>query len=247
MNSPCQSFGSGPLDAPLRVGGLLPMTTLDYPDHLACVLFCQGCGWRCRYCHNPQLIPACGNEEKPWSEILAFLEQRVGLLEAVVFSGGEPTLQTGLPEAIAQVRALGYKVGLHSAGIKPKLFAGILPLVDWVGFDVKALPEQSTAITGVDGSGKANWRSLEHLLESGVEHECRTTVHWQLFDADSLWDMAQRLRRLGVERFAVQCVRTARMLDDNLAESRAPYDQQRLWERPGSAVSVLRVAITDCP
>nr|WP_242630735.1 anaerobic ribonucleoside-triphosphate reductase activating protein [Stutzerimonas stutzeri] len=210
---------------------MVPLTTLDFPDHLACVLFCQGCGWRCRYCHNPQLIPACGNEERPWSEILAFLEQRVGLLEAVVFSGGEPTLQTALPEAIAQVRALGYKVGLHSAGIKPKLFAGILPLVDWVGFDVKALPEQSTAITGVDGSGKANWRSLEHLLESGVEHECRTTVHWQLFDAYSLWDMAQRLRRLGVERFAVQCVRTARMLDDNLAESRAPYDQQRLWER----------------
>ena len=219
------------MTAALRVGGLVPLTTLDFPDHLACVLFCQGCGWRCRYCHNPQLIPACGKEERPWSEILAFLEQRVGLLEAVVFSGGEPTLQTALPEAIAQVRALGYKVGLHSAGIKPKLFAGILPLVDWVGFDVKALPEQSTAITGVDGSGKANWRSLEHLLESGVEHECRTTVHWQLFDADSLWDMAQRLRRLGVERFAVQCVRTARMLDANLAESRAPYDQQRLWER----------------
>jgi len=148
-----------------------------------------------------------------------------------VFSGGEPTLQTALPEAIAQVRALGYKVGLHSAGIKPKLFANILPLVDWVGFDIKALPEYSSAITGVDGSGKANWKSLEHLLESGVEHECRTTVHWQLFDADMLWDMAQRLRRLGVERFAVQCVRTARMLDDSLAESRAPYDQQRLWER----------------
>nr|WP_305119368.1 anaerobic ribonucleoside-triphosphate reductase activating protein [Stutzerimonas decontaminans] len=210
---------------------MVPLTTLDFPDHLACVLFCQGCGWRCRYCHNPQLIPACGNEEKPWPEILAFLEQRVGLLEAVVFSGGEPTLQTALPEATAQVRALGYKVGLHSAGIKPKLFANILPLVDWVGFDIKALPEHSTAITGVDGSGKANWKSLEHLLESGVEHECRTTVHWQLFDADTLWDMAQRLRRLGVERFAVQCVRTARMLDDNLAESRAPYDQQRLWER----------------
>nr|WP_272891513.1 anaerobic ribonucleoside-triphosphate reductase activating protein [Stutzerimonas stutzeri] len=210
---------------------MVPLTTLDFPDHLACVLFCQGCGWRCRYCHNPQLIPACGSEEKPWPEILAFLEQRVGLLEAVVFSGGEPTLQTALPEAIAQVRALGYKVGLHSAGIKPKLFANILPLVDWVGFDIKALPEHSSAITGVDGSGKANWKSLEHLLDSGVEHECRTTVHWQLFDADMLWDMAQRLRRLGVERFAVQCVRTARMLDDNLAESRAPYDQQRLWER----------------
>jgi len=217
--------------AALRVGGLVPLTTLDFPDHLACVLFCQGCGWRCRYCHNPQLIPACGSEEKPWSEILAFLEQRIGLLEAVVFSGGEPTLQTALPDAIAQVRALGYKVGLHSAGIKPKLFRQVLPLVDWVGFDVKALPEQSTLITGVEGSGKANWKSLDLLLESGVEHECRTTVHWNLFDAERLWDMAQRLRARGVERFVVQCVRTARMLDASLADSTAPYDLQRLWER----------------
>jgi len=219
--------------AALRVGGLVPLTTLDYPDHLACVLFCQGCGWRCRYCHNPQLIPACGSGEKPWAEILAFLEQRVGLLEAVVFSGGEPTLQTALPEAIAQVRALGFKVGLHSAGIKPKLFRQILPLVDWVGFDVKALPEHCTAITGVQGSGEANWKSLEALLESGVDHECRTTVHWQLLDTERLWDMAQRLRKRGVERFAVQCVRTAKMLDDALAENRAPYDQQKLWDRLG--------------
>lgn len=219
------------MTAALRVGGLVPLTTLDFPDHLACVLFCQGCGWRCRYCHNPQLIPACGSEEKPWAEILAFLEQRIGLLEAVVFSGGEPTLQSALPDAIAQVRALGYKVGLHSAGIKPKLFRQVLPLVDWVGFDIKALPEQSTLITGVEGSGKANWKSLDHLLKSGVEHECRTTVHWNLFDAGLLWDMAQRLRARGVERFVVQCVRTARMLDASLADSAAPYDLQRLWER----------------
>ncbi len=221
------------MNARLRVGGLVPLTTLDFPDHLACVLFCQGCGWRCRYCHNPGLIPACGEQEKPWEDILCFLRERVGLLEAVVFSGGEPTLQLALPEAIAEVRAMGFKVGLHSAGIKPRLFNQVLPLVDWVGFDIKALPEHSTLITGVEGSGKANWKSLEHLLESKVAHECRTTVHWQLFDADRLWDMAQRLRALGVERFAVQCVRTARMLDDSLADSRPPYDQQKLWDRMG--------------
>lgn len=221
------------MNARLRVGGLVPLTTLDFPDHLACVLFCQGCGWRCRYCHNPGLIPACGEQEKPWEDILCFLRERVGLLEAVVFSGGEPTLQLALPEAIAEVRAMGFKVGLHSAGIKPRLFNQVLPLVDWVGFDIKALPEHSTLITGVEGSGKANWKSLEHLLESKVAHECRTTVHWQLFDADRLWDMAHRLRALGVERFAVQCVRTARMLDDSLADSRPPYDQQKLWDRMG--------------
>jgi anaerobic ribonucleoside-triphosphate reductase activating protein len=81
----------------LRVGGLVPLTTLDFPDQLACVLFCQGCGWRCRYCHNPQLIPARGEQEKSWDDILAFLRQRVGLLDAVVFSGGEPTLLAAVP------------------------------------------------------------------------------------------------------------------------------------------------------
>ena len=221
------------MGAALRVGGLVPLTTLDFPDHLACVLFCQGCGWRCRYCHNPELIPACGTQERSWDDILGFLDQRVGLLEAVVFSGGEPTLQLALSAAIAQVRARGFKVGLHSAGIKPKLFRQVLPLVDWVGFDVKALPEYGRLITGVEGSGEANWKSLEALIGSGVDYECRTTVHWQLFDAERLWDMAQRLRKLGVERFAVQCVRTAKMLDESLAESRAPYDQQKLWERMG--------------
>lgn len=222
------------MTARLRVGGLVPLTTLDFPDHLACVLFCQGCAWRCGYCHNPQLISACGTDEKSWDEIIAFLRQRIGLLDAVVFSGGEPTLQLALPEAIRDVRAMGFKVGLHSAGIKPKLFHQILPLVDWVGFDVKALPEQSRLITGVEGSGEANWRSLGHLLESGVAYECRTTVHWHLIDADHLWELAQRLRSLGVERYVVQCVRTARMLDYSLPERSAPYDQLKLWERLGA-------------
>ena len=54
------------MTARLRVGGLVPLTTLDFPDHLACVLFCQGCAWRCGYCHNPQLISACGTDEKSW-------------------------------------------------------------------------------------------------------------------------------------------------------------------------------------
>ncbi|MNJ64510.1 hypothetical protein D3C77_604640 [compost metagenome] len=131
------------------------------------------------------------------------------------------------------MRELGFKVGLHSAGIKPRLFAQVLPKVDWVGFDIKAVPEHSTAITGVDGSGAANWRSLELLLRSGVAHEVRTTVHWQLFDAERLWDLAQRLRRLGVERFAVQCARSARMLDEGLGDSCPPHDHLRLWQRLG--------------
>ena len=111
------------MSAELRVGGLVPLTTLDYPGLLACVLFCQGCAWRCRYCHNPQLIPARGEAQIRWEDILTFLQRRQGLLQAVVFSGGEATLQAALPGAMAGVREMGFHAGLHSAGIQPHAFA----------------------------------------------------------------------------------------------------------------------------
>ncbi len=73
-------------DVPLRVGGLTPLTTIDYPNHLSCVVYCQGCAWRCRYCHNPELIPTKADQSYDWQELISFLKKRQGLLEAVVFS-----------------------------------------------------------------------------------------------------------------------------------------------------------------
>lgn len=213
----------------LRVGGMVPLTTIDYPGQLACVLFCQGCAWRCRYCHNPQLIPPRGTEEVDWRRVMAFLQRRQDLLDAVVFSGGEPTLQDALPGAMEEVRAMGFRIGLHSAGIKPAAFAKALAGADWVGFDVKALPEDCQAITRVEGSGTANWRSLEHLLASDIDYECRTTVHWHLFEPARLLTLAQRLSALGVKRFAVQLVRTERMFDPLLPSASAQALLPDLW------------------
>ncbi|WP_425327374.1 anaerobic ribonucleoside-triphosphate reductase activating protein [Pseudomonas nitroreducens] len=217
------------MSATLRVGGLVPLTTLDYPGLLACVLFCQGCAWRCRYCHNPELIPPRGEEEIRWDDILAFLRRRQGLLQGVVFSGGEATLQNALPGAMATVREMGFRVGLHSAGIRPESFTRALPHADWVGFDVKGLAADIDAITGVKRSGLANWRSLELLLESGVNHECRTTVHWQLFDLDKLRRLALRLRGMGVENFVVQLARNGRQLDPQLLATPAPHGAEDFW------------------
>ncbi|AZC51192.1 MULTISPECIES: anaerobic ribonucleoside-triphosphate reductase activating protein [Pseudomonas] len=226
----------------MRVGGMVPLTTLDYPGLLACVLFCQGCAWRCRYCHNPQLIPPRGSEELDWCRVLSFLQRRQDLLDAVVFSGGEPTLQDGLPGAMDEVRAMGFRIGLHSAGIKPAAFARAVAGADWVGFDVKALAEDAPMLTGVPGSGKANWRSLELLLASGVDYECRTTVHWHLLQPARLLLLGQRLQALGVKRFAVQMVRTARMLDPQLPSTPQQVLVPDLWQhlREMFPVFVLR-------
>src|SRR5690242_19840999 len=122
----------------LNIGGFVPFSATDYPDHLCAVVFCQGCPWRCGYCHNAHLQAAAARTSIRWQDVLVFLGTRRGLLDAVVFSGGEPTMQRALPDAMREVKAQGFKVGLHTAGIYPRKLAMLLPLVDWTGLDVKA-------------------------------------------------------------------------------------------------------------
>lgn len=169
------------------------------------MLYCQGCPWGCCYCHNPHLQPGVAAAGIAWSEVLEFLRRRRGLLDAVVFSGGEPTAQPGLAAAMRVVKALGYRIGLHSAGIYPRRFAEVLPLVDWVGFDAKA-PFDSVyeRVTGVHASGNAALESARALLASGVDYEFRTTWHAGFLSAAELGRLAQTLAALGVRRYALQ-------------------------------------------
>jgi len=192
----------------LRVGGLTPLSTTDWPGMLAAVVFCQGCPWRCRYCHNPDLIPPRGDHEIPWEDVLAFLHRRRGLLDGVVFSGGEPTLQTALPDAMRDVRALGFKIGLHTGGAYPRRLAEVLPLVDWVGLDAKAPRADYPRITGITGSGARAFSSLEHVLASGIDHEIRTTVHPALLADDEVVNLARALSAHGVKRYVIQAFRS---------------------------------------
>lgn len=214
----------------LNIGGFTPLTTIDYPDKLSCVVFCQGCAWRCRYCHNPELIDTRTASSMTWREIYRFLLDRQGLLEAVVFSGGEASLQPQLLSAMSDVKALGFLIGLHSAGIHVSRFTRALEWTDWVGFDIKALAIDSRRITQVYNSGEVNWHSLEQLLHSGVAYECRTTVHWQLFDVESIWRLAQRLHQYGVSHYAIQLARPTHMLDHTLTSLFEPPEAEDLWQ-----------------
>jgi pyruvate formate lyase activating enzyme len=217
--------------ASLRVGGLVPLSTTDYPDHLAAVVFCQGCPWRCPYCHNPHLLPRRSDAQIDWADVLAFLERRRGLLDAVVFSGGEPTLQPALPDAIRSVRAMGYRIALHTAGIHPRRLAELLPMIDWVGMDVKTRFHRYAEVTGVPGSGERARRSVELILASGVPHEFRTTVHPRLLPAEALEALADDLVRLGVRRYVLQAFRPTGCLSQGLIESTQPDDAGQQFHR----------------
>jgi pyruvate formate lyase activating enzyme len=216
-------------EARLRVGGLTALSTTDYPGYLAAVVFCQGCPWRCGYCHNPHLLPARGQAGMDWDAIVAFLERRLGLLDAVVFSGGEPLAQTSLPRAIAAVKSIGFRVALHTGGAYPQRLAGVLPLVDWVGFDVKTSFADYARITGVQGSGDKALASARLLLESGVEHEFRTTVHPRQHGSDAVARLAQRLSAMGVRRYVLQEFRANGCADDSLLADVPPSFMTQAW------------------
>jgi pyruvate formate lyase activating enzyme len=172
-------------------------------------VFCQGCWWDCAYCHNPDLRPAQGEAPISWPEVLAFLEKRHGLLDGIVFSGGEPTLQPSLLDAIKAVRSLGFRIGLHTAGMAPERFEPLLPWIDWVGFDVKAPFNVYSRITGVEQSGNKALASLRLLLASGISYEVRTTFHSALLSLPDMLELRDQLLALGTTNYVIQRFRSA--------------------------------------
>ncbi len=197
------------------VGGVTPLTTIDYPGELAAVIFLQGCPWRCGYCQNENLLSRNNDHAVPWQHVITLLEKRKGLLDAVVFSGGEPTLYKRLDDAMHQVKSMGYKIGLHTAGIYPERLYNILPLVDWVGMDIKSARADYHRITGVRGSGERAWESARILISSGVAHEFRTTVHPEMLNKHQLRNLIDELAELGAECYVLQECVTRHCLDDS--------------------------------
>lgn len=191
----------------LTIAGLARLSVCDWPGQLVATVFLQGCPWRCRYCHNPALMAFGAAGVVQWHEVWAHLLSRRGLLDAVVFSGGEPTAQDGLAAAADRVRELGYQVGLHTGGAYPKRLASLLPRLDWVGLDIKGLPAEYPAITGVVTAGDWAWASLRSVLAAGVACEVRTTVDPRFHTAAGLAGLIDILQAEGVSQLVLQEVR----------------------------------------
>lgn len=203
----------------LQISGFTPFTTIDFPlVNAACVVFCQGCPWRCPYCQNRDLqLFSTGTVS--WTSVLDKIAERKDFLEGVVFSGGDPLFQDDLKKALEDVRALGLKTGLHTAGPWPERLAEALPFLDWVGLDVKTCFDDYEAVTGVPNSGKKAEKSLKLLLkrDNTVPFECRTTVDPDLVTPVQLQRLVKDLSDRGVRNYALQ-----ECLDDQRAVRSSP-------------------------
>ena len=184
------------------IGGFVPFSTVDWPGKLAAVVFIAGWPWSCHYCHNPHLQPR--GTTQSWESILQILEKRVGLLDGVVFSGGEPFNDPLCTQLIHQTKELGFKVAVHTAGIYPLRLLEALPSLDWVGLDIKTTPQGYTALTGRQKSAEPVQQCLEALIAWAGAFECRTTWHPAWLTETALLDLAQSLAAQGVRKYAVQ-------------------------------------------
>lgn len=164
----------------MLIHGLQKLTLLDFPGRVAATLFTGGCNFRCPFCHNATLVEH--PEEAPLyqeEEILKFLSGRVGILDGVAITGGEPLMNKDIVGFIRKIKDMGFAVKLDTNGTYPDLLGELLDghLVDYVAMDVKNCPEKYAETAGIAKLDLSKIEtSMKLLRESGVDYEFRTTV-----------------------------------------------------------------------
>lgn len=189
----------------MNIHGLMKMTLLDYPQKVACTVFLGGCDMRCPFCHNWELIdgnaPAIMDEQ----ELYHFLEKRKGLLDGVVFTGGEPTLRKDLQDVIRHVKEMGYDIKLDTNGNHPKQLKKIVEsgLIDYVAMDIKNSPDKYGITIGLPEFDISRIKeSVDYLLKGKIDFEFRTTVIKQYHDEQSFREIGQWIQ--GAPRYYLQ-------------------------------------------
>lgn len=189
----------------MKIGGIQKVSLVDYPGKVAAAIFTIGCNMRCGYCHNPELVlPEQYADAIPEQQILNFLASRTDRLQAVVISGGEPTMHADLPEFIDKVRSLGYAIKLDTNGTNPDMLESLLASkrVDFVAMDIKGSLSKYQSIVDRPIDTQAIRRSITLIKESGVDHEFRTTVVKSQISYDDFDEIGKLIQ--GSPRFALQ-------------------------------------------
>lgn len=178
------------------IHSITPFTLLDYPDKTACILWFSGCNMKCGYCYNPEIV--FGKGIISFSELFSFLKKRIGLLDAVVFSGGECLLHKDIVEVVRKVKQMGFSVKIDTNGSNPLVLEKLLKekLIDYVAMDFKGTKEKFQSISKLD-SYERFMNCLLQLKKSGIPFEIRTTFHSYLLNKNDILEMQEVLENEG--------------------------------------------------
>jgi pyruvate formate lyase activating enzyme len=168
----------------MKFSGLQKISLIDYPNKVASVLFTPGCNLRCPFCHNWRIAV---DPKPPFLQetvALEILEARKKYVDAVVVTGGEPTMHKELPKFLAKLKERGFMVKLDTNGFYPEVLEECLPYVDYVALDVKTSLEKYKQLGTKDTAGLM--RTVEILKTGKVPYEFRTTAVPELVTAEDV-------------------------------------------------------------
>ncbi len=200
--------------------GIEKLSLLDYDEKVSCVLFCEHCNFKCPFCHNSSLVYALYNKEIPFEEILSYLKKRIGILDAVVISGGEPTLMPDLKEKIKQIKDLGFLVKLDTNVSNPKIIKELVEnnLIDYVAMDIKNSLKRYPLTTDCPHINLNNiLESINYLKSNVIPYEFRTTIVKEFHDETSIKEMGELIK--GADKIFLQkFIASDECIDNSLNE-----------------------------
>jgi pyruvate formate lyase activating enzyme len=197
----------------MQIGGMQKNSMIDFPGKISCVLFLTGCNFCCPFCHNPDLVQGTCQDGCVYTadSVLSFLAPRRKFLDGVVISGGEPTMQTDLPDLCRRIKEMGYPVKLDTNGSRPRVVQKLLDesLLDYVAMDIKTDQSHYPSFFRNGVRLDAVLTSIRLIMESGIDYEFRTTCVKPWVAAatiQKICELIQGARRYVLQRFRNNCV-----------------------------------------
>ncbi|HPC74111.1 MAG TPA: anaerobic ribonucleoside-triphosphate reductase activating protein [Syntrophales bacterium] len=223
----------------MKIGGLHKVSLIDYPGKISTIIFTQGCNFRCPYCHNPELVdPKLFEPPIPHEEIIGFLDRRRRKLDAVVVTGGEPTLQPNLIPFLRRVKEMGYLVKIDTNGALPEVLENLIAhrIADYIAMDVKAPLEKYTRVTRTEVDTERIRKSIDLVMTSGIPSEFRTTIVAPLVDREDIRKIGDLIR--GARRFVLQKFVASKNLSEDF-QNASTYPDSELEESRKELESVV--------
>lgn len=209
----------------MHIAGLQKSSLIDYPEKIACIVFTQGCNFKCGYCHNPELFekrePLISSEA-----FFEFLKTRQNKLDGVVITGGEPTLQKDLKEFIFEIKKLGFLVKLDSNGTNPDSIEKLLneKLIDYIAMDIKAPLNKYKEIINTNVNEKNIQKSIKLIINSDLDYEFRTTVVKSQLNYEDFEEIGKLINC--AKKYYLQKFIPSKILDNNLLTEKTYSDEE---------------------
>lgn len=209
----------------MHIAGLQKTSLIDYPEKIACIIFTQGCNFRCGYCHNPELFEK--REPQITQEaFFDFLKSRQNKLDGVVITGGEPTLQKDLKDFITTVKEHSFSVKLDTNGTNPNIIENLLNenLLDYIAMDIKAPLEKYKSIVNVDINIENIKKSVELIMNSNIDYEFRTTVVKSQLNYDDFENIGNLIKK--AKKYYLQKFIPSKTLDESLMKEKTYSNEE---------------------